>query len=837
MNDVAATLARDCEVAMQAYLAGSGEAALRRAYLAGREALANGMGVLDILAAHQAPIIRELHSQVREQDSERAIEQAFHCLAESLSPFEMVFRGVQEANARLKQSLSSLRSVEEQLRRQNDELLAAHRAVEKERGRYQALYDFAPDGYLVTGLEGAILEANTAAAAILQTPKELLPGQSLSEFVVKADRAEFRERLRKLHIGSIEKMEDWQICIRPREGPPIPAALTVVAERSVPAVASLRWLIRDVTERKRLEKERDRWMFGRAKAHAARRFEILAEASSLLVGSPDVEANLISVARLAAPFFAGWCFISLVEPDGSLRQLEVAHANASAADLANNLRRHCLFGGPADRDRGALLAYPQLTEPLTDEWYDLAADGPQHSALLHELRGNSALVLPMRIHKRLVGVLTLISVVGARRPYRPAARALGEDLARRCALALENARLYREVVAERDKAEQASRAKDQFVAILSHELRNPLTPIVGWTRTLKCRTQISQDPVLAEGVKAIEKNALTLRRLIDDCLDLARISEGKIQTERKSVDLNQIVMTSAEAVRQMAAERELSLQVEVTAEPVPVLGDATRLEQVIMNLLINAVKYTKGGGSISIRTVWMGEETEVEITDTGIGIDPAYLEQIFEPFRQRTSSWLRSQSGLGLGLAIARRILEMHEGRIWAESAGLGRGSTFRVRLPLAAVEDQASAAGTVEQPPAAPGDSIRILLIEDLDDILFLMKTELEKMGHTVVTATDGHRGLEAARAHHPDLIISDIRMPVVDGYQLIRTIRDMPDLNTTPAIALTGFGAKKDIERALAAGFNGCLSKPAEPEEVAALLKQLIERRRAVHAGTQPG
>src|SRR5260221_222494 len=598
MNGVAA-LSRECEVAMQAYLAGSGEAALRRAYEAGRRALADGMGVLDIMAAHQAAIIRALQSQapeegirepdIREPDSERALERALHCLAESLSPFEMVCGGVKEANARLQQSLSSLRSVEEQLRRQNEELLAAHRAVEKERGRYQALYDFAPDGYLVTGLEGAILEANTAAAAILQTPKELLPGQSLCEFVVKADRDEFRERLRRLHMGSIEKVEDWQISIRPREGPTIPAALTVVAERSVPAVASLRWLIRDVTERKRLEKERDRWMFGRAKAQAARRFEILAEASSLLVGSPDVETSLIGVARLAASFFAGWCFISLVEPDGSLRQLEAAHADPSAADLASDLRRHCLFGGTVDPGRGALLAAPQLIEPLTAEWYDLAADGPRHSALLQQLSGNSALVLPMRIHNRLVGVLTLVSVFGARRRYRPAARALGEDLARRCALALENARLYREVVAERDKAEQANRAKDQFVAILSHELRNPLTPIVGWTRNLKRRTPISQDPLLAEGVKAIEKNALTLRRLIDDCLDLTRISEGKIQTERKLVDLNQIVLTSVEAVRQMAAERDLSLQVELTPEPVPALGDATRLGEGIMNLVVNAV--------------------------------------------------------------------------------------------------------------------------------------------------------------------------------------------------------------------------------------------------------
>ena len=834
MNKSDSILAREYAVAMQEYLTG-GEAGLRRAYEAGRRALAEGMGVLDILAAQQAPMISALKSQVLEQDKELALERALNCLAESLSPFEMVLRGAQEANARLQQSLSSVQSVEEQLRRQNEDLIAAHRAVEKERGRYQALYDFAPDGYLVTGLEGAILEANTAAAAILRTPKEVLPGQSLSEFVVKADRDEFRERLRGLHTGALGRVEDWQISIQPREGPPIPAALTVVAERSVPAVASLRWLIRDVTERKRVEKERARWLLGRAKAQAARRFEILAEASSLLVGSPDVETSLISVARLTAPFFAGWCFISLVEPDGSLRQLEAAEGDASAADLARELRRHCLFGGTVERDRDVLLAGPQLMEPLTGEWYDLAADGPQHATLLRQLRGNSALVLPMRIHNRLMGVLTLVSVFGSR-PFRPADRALGEDLARRCALALDYARLYREVVAERDKAEEASRAKDQFVAILGHELRNPLTPIVGWTRILKRRAVISQDPVLAEGVRAMEKNALTLRRLIDDCLDLVRISEGKIQTERKSVDLNQIVLTSVEAVREMAAERELSLKVELTREPLPVLGDTTRLEQVIMNLLINAVKYTNSGG-ISIRSVWMGEEIEVEITDTGIGIDPASLKQIFEPFRQETGSWLTSQSGLGLGLAIARRIVEMHEGRIWAESAGLGRGSTFRVRLPLAATGDQGSGAGAVEQSPAGRGSSIRILLIEDSDDVLFLMKTELEGMGHNVVAATDGQRGLEAARAHPPDLIISDIRMPVVDGYELIRAIRADPELNEIPAIALTGFGAKTDIERALAAGFNGCLSKPAEPEEIADLIKQLTERRRASHVGARPG
>src|SRR5712691_11764990 len=309
MNEVASRLAQEYAAAMRDYLAGHGEVALRRAYEAGRRALSEGLGVLEMVAAHRESVIGVLQSQMGERDQEQILKQALGCFAESLSPFEMVLRGAQEANARLHHSLGNLQSVEEQLRRQNEELTGAHRALEKERSRYQALFDFAPDGYLVTGLEGAIREANTAAAVLLHTPKELLPGQSLTEFVVEADREAFREQLRALHSGTIEKVEDWQISVQPRNQPPIPAALTVAAERGAPATASLRWLIRDVTERKRLEKERTRSLVGHAKAQAARRFQFLAEASSLLVGSLDVEASLASVAYLAVPYLADWCFI------------------------------------------------------------------------------------------------------------------------------------------------------------------------------------------------------------------------------------------------------------------------------------------------------------------------------------------------------------------------------------------------------------------------------------------------------------------------------------------------------------------------------------------------
>jgi two-component system CheB/CheR fusion protein len=322
---------------------------------------------------------------------------------------------------------------------------------------------------------------------------------------------------------------------------------------------------------------------------------------------------------------------------------------------------------------------------------------------------------------------------------------------------------------------------------------------------------------------------------VGDCTDMAKISEGKIQIEKAYVNLNQIVMASVDAIGEMAAERGINLATELSPMGVTVLGDAMRLEQVIMNLLINAIKYTNGGGLVSIRTELVNTEIRAEIKDTGIGIDRAFLEQIFEPFRQGTTSWLTSRSGLGLGLAIARRIVELHGGKVWAESQGLGYGSTFCIRLPLAIKAQEERHTDAPAERTAGKESAVRILLIEDSDDILFLMKSELEMMGHTVITAVNGHLGMEAAQAHRPDLIISDVKMPVVDGYQLMRTLRGIAELSAIPAIALTGFGSKEYIERARAAGFDACLSKPSKPEEIGLLIRQLTEKKRPVPAGTQ--
>jgi CheY-like chemotaxis protein len=311
---------------------------------------------------------------------------------------------------------------------------------------------------------------------------------------------------------------------------------------------------------------------------------------------------------------------------------------------------------------------------------------------------------------------------------------------------------------------------------------------------------------------------------VDDCLDLARISERRIQIERRLIDLNLILSASAEALRGRIIEKQLVFSIHLPETPLWVLGDSVRLKQVFMNLLANAVKYTGERGVISIHGSKLEDLAEVEIRDTGVGIPGENLELIFEPFRRGTEEWLRSESSLGIGLAISRQILDIHGGLIRAESAGPGLGSSFRVRLPLAAAGPVEVALDDSRARAAEPAQASRILIVEDSRDAVFLMTVELERAGHSVVAAADGAAGFEMAARECPGMIISDIKMPGMDGYELIRKVRATPAIAHTPAIALTGFGMKADIERALNAGYDACLCKPADPQELIELIDRLI-------------
>jgi PAS domain S-box-containing protein len=803
---------------LKTFLENESEQALAKAYSIGRKAIDGGFGVLDFVNVHQRAVIGILEDTPPKRIAD-TIERSMVFFRESLSPFEMSLRGFRENNDRLRQSLNQLRGTQKELQRQNEELTVA-------RQRYLEQFDFAPDGYLVTDLTGVVEEANIAAAVLLHSEREMMAGKPLVVFLPSDDQDRFAAHLLQLQSGSVHRIRDWQTTIRPLSGRPFPAALTVgVVRNNEGKPAGLRWLLRDVTNFKRAESERAdllvRERVARAEATASRRLGFLSEASRLLTASLDSEATLLSVARLSVPFLADWCLIYILDDNGSTRRVAVAQADTSKGDLAHNLGLHHSPDIPMwiseTLEGGHARTFPEITPALLAS----LAVNEEHFQTIQAMEARSAMVVPLTARGRTLGVIVLVSAE-SERSFHEADQELAEDLARRCAYAVDNARLYSEVIVQRDKAEKASRVKDEFLAILSHELRNPLVPILGWSRILKTRAVITDD-VLNEGILSLERNAHNIQRLVDDCLELVRTSTRTIRLALEQVDANQIVAASIEAIVPLAREKGLKLDLELAHEPLWVLGDRTRLEQVVVNLLTNAVKYTPSG-SIQIRSAVSGNEAIISVRDTGVGIAPDFIEKVFEPFRQASSAWLTSESGLGIGLSIAHEIVRLHAGKIWAESEGLHRGSLFSVSLPHSSGSGEAQSidAATPISHRSTPR-KLRLLVVEDSSDVLLLIRQELEWNGYQVYVAKNGSVAFEIAKRELPDLIISDIKMPEIDGYQLIRMVREVPELAKVPAIAMTGFGMERDIEMAKSVGYSAHLVKPIDMDQMNQLIQQL--------------
>ncbi len=824
-------LAEQYAAGLKEYLAGAGEQALKRAYELGRAAIGGKLGVLEMAGIHRSALDAILAEAAPEHSAEIP-GRAFQFLSESLSPFEMALRGFQEANLTLRRNLEELSDSKLELLRQNEKLEFANQTIEAERRRYRELFEFAPDGYLVSDMEGTIQEANSAAAALFQARQGFLSGAPLSLFLAEEEQKDFDLHLARLRQGDTAMAQDWQIRMQRQKGGTFPVAVAVAVVRDRQGrPCSLRWLLRDISERQREDEERAqlriREQVARAEAEGVRRLEFLASASSMLAASLDYETTLTSQARLAVPFLADWCFVYVTDEDVPVRQNIVVHADPSKAALSYRLQRSLgrdselppSVAGALESGKSAIVHEISRVWPVTE------GDDQQRLALQEGFEFKSAIVVPLIARGRTLGAMVFVVGESGRR-YGATDLTLAEDLAGRSALAVDNARLYRQVVIERDRAEKASRAKDEFVAILSHELRNPLMPILGWARVFKNQPALMKDNVLSEGVKSLERNAQTVARLVEDCLDLARISARKITLERELLDLNEIADASVEAVRQRAEEKGLKLVMELAPGGLWLLGDRTRLSQAVMNLLTNAIRYTDSGGLVSVRCCRAEAEAEIEVKDTGIGVAGDFLEHIFEPFRQATNEWLTTESGLGLGLAIVKQIVQTHGGRILAESRGRGYGSTFRLRLPLTVTQEILPAAKVEAPRPTGPAAPLRILLIEDSQDILALIQMNLETLGYSVIIARDGESGLEMAEREKPDLIVSDIKIPGIDGYELIRRIRMLPALASTPAVAMTGFGMRKDIEEALAAGYNAHLTKPVEIEELCAVIRKLTQK-----------
>ncbi len=478
------------------------------------------------------------------------------------------------------------------------------------------------------------------------------------------------------------------------------------------------------------------------------------------------------------------------------------------------------------RERQLTRLDPTLSEMMTNKLPSIIEDIDQFANVspnypVWKKEGIASIVtLPLVSEGKVFGVIGAGSL-SVRRYSQTETDAMA-ILATQAGAAVINARLL-------DQLREANRAKDEFFSTLSHELRTPLTPILGWTHLLKPFAGL--DPLLAQGVDTIERNARQLSDLIKDLLDLTRIISNKIGLEREPTDLALLVNAAVAQMLPQAEARAIAVDLSLPDEPIVSDVDPMRVQQIISNLLGNAIKFTPGGGRASVllrRESGPGVPASVviEVTDTGMGIDPEFLPFIFERFTQAHRGIDRRYGGLGLGLAITRAIVELHGGKVTAQSGGRGRGSSFTVRLPLTGgrtaddVDD--SAADNVDG-RATQDVGLRVLVIEDSLDTLDMLRLWLSTFGYEVLVAAEAMEGVRVATEHPPDLIISDIGMPDVDGYELMRVLRTLPGLERVPAIALTGYAREEDRELALAAGYNAHISKPANMGRLLYLINTL--------------
>lgn len=728
------------------------------------------------------------------------------------------------ASQELQSAMEELHVAQTELLQQNQELVEIREAVEAERLRYQELFEFAPDGYLVTDVNGTIQEANRAAVMMLNIESRFLVGKPLSIFIAQPERCRFYALLTQL--SHVDRIQEWEVGLEPRKGTPLEAALSVtpVHDKEGKRMA-LRWLLHDITDRKRAEEQRRLLAYEQAAREAAeahgKRSTFLAEASRVLASSLDYQTTLRRVAQLAVPTLADWCFIDIIENNLADRGEPVVAASEPVKEaLLLKLRRRYPLPFNADNDTARVLqtGEPELVSEIPDSFLLSVAQDEEHLSWLRQFKAKSYMVVPLTARRRKLGTMTFVSSQPERH-YSRVDLMIAVELAQRCAIAIDNARLYQD-------AQEANRIKDEFLAIVSHELRTPLNAILGWVNILRNRKV--NESLTTRALETIERNAKSQTKLIEDILDISRIIRGNIRLNTAPVHLASLIHAVIENVRPTAEIKAIQIKSSFDPSVSLVMGDKERLQQIVWNLLSNAVKFTPEKGCVEVRLEQVNSTAQFVVKDTGKGINIGFLPYVFDRFRQADSTTTRPHGGLGLGLAIVRQLVEMHNGMVYAASEGEGKGATFTVQLPVieavqeAATEENASVANI----PTLEG--LRVLVVDDSVDTLDLIAFILEQYKAQVRTATSVDEALHAIAQIKPDILISDIGMPDQDGYALIRQVRTLEadEERHIPAVALTAFAREEERSLILNSGFQMHIPKPVEPTELVAVVANMAGR-----------
>jgi PAS domain S-box-containing protein len=551
---------------------------------------------------------------------------------------------------------------------------------------------------------------------------------------------------------------------------------------------------------------------------ARRRLERLASAGALLARSLDPEDTLRAIASTIVPGIADWCRIDLLDEKGQLQRRLAYHSDPERArqalEMAKTLKAApgtvgsmawCIANGTSYF--GRFDEAPASLDPALRLYTDT-----------FQMRAH--FILPLVARGRTIGAMGVVQAESGRELSEDY-RALIQELGQRAALALDNARAYAEAEAALRHAESASRAKDEFLAMLGHELRNPLAPIATALELMARREQHAH----VEERRIIARQVSHLSRLIDDLLDVSRITQGKIELKRAPVDVRMVITHALEQTQPLFERRARPVPVNWGEGPATVQGDAMRLTQVLCNLLINAAKFTPAEGDVRVSLRQEDGWIAVRVEDEGCGIAPQLLPQVFDLFVQGRQSLDRQAGGLGLGLAIVRKLVEMHGGVVTVASDGEGKGARFEVRLPAVRVE-------AAQPPPTAEGDAAeaggtgaRVMIVDDNTDAADTLADLLRVLGYEVRCAGDADAAVTLAQGFRPHLALLDIGLPGQDGYELAARLRADPVHAGIKLVALTGYGRDNDRERARAARFDDHLVKPAGAEQLFSVLRELLD------------
>jgi len=561
------------------------------------------------------------------------------------------------------------------------------------------------------------------------------------------------------------------------------------------SVLHLRGVSFDITDLKKAQTD-----FIRARA----RLSFLAGVSRILAESLDYEKTLENIAKSAVPQIADWCAVRMLSEDGSMTRIADVHSDPSREAMLKDM----IENYPPTEDFGPNKVVREGKSELLPDTAGLAkkvAIDKGHLDLLERIGFTSYMCVPMRIRGQVRGVISM-AITDSGRHFTEADLEMAEMLAERATMVVENSKLYREA---RDELQR----RETFIAQLGHELRNPLSAIANAV-TLLAR-EPSQEPHLAKLRGILKRQTSQLSRLVNDLLDISRITRGKISLNRAPLDLGELATRSVQTLQETHGAEGRSIEVRTDRAALLIDADEARVEQIICNLLTNAIKFTDEGGHIEVALSREGDNAVLAVIDDGAGISPEQLRDIFKPFHQASLGAIDA-GGMGLGLALVDQLTHLHGGKVSVSSDGPSAGSRFEVRLPLTHPVP-ARAAEVAEE---SAGSRRRVLIVDDNPDALESLKMLLELVGHEIEVAEDGCGAIERARLWRPEIALIDIGLPDIDGYEVVARMRALKLAPRPLFVALTGYGQPEDRQRALAAGFDVHLTKPVDIDELSRIL-----------------